>query len=108
MRTEIGILENEARAVDLGKYIDEDERMLMKEKDDVLLIRASKSRLAREIGLQVKEIDIRKNIALSEMQQKLMQLQTAVLDIKREMENIIKNANLEKAVVRHKKFFMKK
>ena len=90
-------------------YHDDDDIANYKlEKEKELLIRASETKLRREVGMQSKAIDIARNEAVVQLQFKLNQVRNTELELRRQIENIVKNATIQKAVIHRKMFRLKR
>jgi hypothetical protein len=108
MRDEIDHLRSDYDNMDKSRFeMDEDTRVWLDEKDEDLVIKSSKSRLNREIGMQMRKIDIKKNDLIGSMRMKVFEHRKLMQKWEREIERVIRDADAQKNVLRRKRIHLK-
>jgi hypothetical protein len=94
--------------IDKAHYeMDKDTAEWLSQKDEEVVMKASKSKMDREIGMQMKKIDVAKNDEMRLVQMRIMEYKSLIKQNERKLDDIKRNADARKSVLRRKRVHLK-
>jgi len=108
MKRQMDGIEQDYDAVDKSQYtMDEQTAIQLKDEDERLVMKTSRTKMDREIGMQMKKIDAIKNDEMRVVQNEIMNYKALIKQNERKLDDIRRNADMKKAVLRRRRIQLK-
>ena len=108
MKTQIAQIRADYEHMDKTQFnMDDETREWLEQKDQNIVVHSAKSRMDRNIGIQMKKIDEDKNDRICRLRLKMMECRTLMKKLEPHIEAITRDADAQKGVLRRRRIHMK-